>query len=316
MLYKKMECLVILFVMAIVFVAEYFHIHDVIFPEIAALAFGAWVLETRPWPGPVWTIWFSPTLGAITGVAILYFVPYTFTIMAFIALIFVLIELKIARSSISPSISAAILPMLINAKGLVYPVAVCLTTGTVALIAAHREKQHIQVERPSCDNNGETVANSDRLTKKCFHYSKIFLAVLAITLLADKTNVLYIVSPPLIVVFFELAHPQSVFPKDASKKLFFMLTCCALEGMFWVALVVEFCSGPRWIAAGLSMATALSLSRLFRLAPPPAFALALLPLILPSQKLYSYPASVVVGAFLFIVFARFLFDKKSIPLLP
>jgi len=47
-----------------------------------------------------------------------------------------------------------------------------------------------------------------------------------------------------------------------------------------------------------------------------AFALALLPLVLPSQKLYSYPASVVVGAFLFIVLARFLFDKKSIPLFP
>ena len=41
LLYKKMEYLVILFVIAIVFVAEYFHIQDIIFPEIAALAFGA-----------------------------------------------------------------------------------------------------------------------------------------------------------------------------------------------------------------------------------------------------------------------------------
>ena len=311
-MYSKMEFLVIAFVATIVFVAEYFHMHDIIFPEIAALAFGAWVMETRPWSGPVWTIWVSPTVGAITGVIILSLMPSSFTTMLLVALVFVLVELKFLRSSMSPSISAAILPILINAKGLVYPVSVCLTTGAVALVAYHKEKQHAGTEGMPRVRGGEESSHRGQLTKKCFHYGKILLSVFAITLLADKANALYIVSPPLIVVFFELIEPQSIFPKDASKKLFFMLTCCALEGMFWVAIIVHACSGPRWLAAGFSMATAISLSRIFRLAPPPAFALALLPLILPFKTLYVYPASVVVGAFLFIALATHLFDTKSV----
>jgi hypothetical protein len=39
-------------VICMVAMAEFLGTKDVIFPEIAALAFGAWVLEERPWSGP------------------------------------------------------------------------------------------------------------------------------------------------------------------------------------------------------------------------------------------------------------------------
>ena len=103
MLYNKREYITILFVIAMVATAEYLHINAIVFPEIAALAFGAWVMEERPWDGPAWTIWFSPTLGAATGVLVLHFLPYQLAVLICIAFLLVFLELKVVRSSMTPS---------------------------------------------------------------------------------------------------------------------------------------------------------------------------------------------------------------------
>lgn len=312
-MYNKMEGLTIFFVVIMVSIAEHYHVNDIIFPEIAALAFGAWVMEDRPWAGPVWTIWVSPTLGAITGVLVLSFMSNSITAMVVVALLFVFIELKLFRSYMSPSISAAILPIIIGAKGLVYPVSVCLLTGVVALLAYRNENKRLASgERPALAAPEKAPSHASP-TSELFHYGKLLFFIVLLAALADKTDWLYIIAPPLLVVFVELTHPGSVLRKKSRKKLLLLLTACAVEGMLWVSIIVNLLSGPRWLAAGLSLATAISLARLFRLSSPPAFALSLLPVILPASALYSYPAHVFAGALCFILISEYCFSGTAKP---
>lgn len=306
-----MEILTIAFVTAMVFIAEYFGVKDIIFPEIAALAFGAWIMEDRPWPGPAWTLWFSPTLGAITGVLILHFMPTSIIWMILVALIFVFIELKIFKSSMSPTISAAVLPIIINAKGITYPIAVFIMTGAVALLACKKENTCQTLKTGYQEKLFKESPLHETWLHEIFHYGKLVIFVFFIALIADKAAWLYILSPPLLVVFVELTHPGSLLREKSMKKLLFLLTACALEGMGWVILIMHHFSGPLWLAAGLSVATAIVLARHLRMASPPAFALALLPLILPQKTLYVYPLSVFVGGVLFIAVSQYFFRSTK-----
>jgi hypothetical protein len=305
-----MEYVTMLFVVCMVAIAEYFNVSDIIFPEIAALAFGAWVMEERPWPGAAWTIWFSPTLGAVTGVLILHFLSHSIVAMVCIAFLFVLLELKLFRSSMSPSFSAAILPIITNIHGWIYPVSVCMMTAAIALFAHSNDKKKIIL----CDKVPAAMqcqAAHESFSKELVHYGKLVFFLLLVALFSTKFDWIYMMSPPLIVAFVELTQPGSVLRQKSMARLLLLLTACALAGTVWVVVVVHVFSGPLWIAAGLSVATAFAIARGLRLASPPALALALLPTILPQKVLYVYPLHVLAGSLVFIVLSLLWFKPAK-----
>ncbi len=295
-----------LFVMCMVAVAEYFGIHEVIFPEIAALAFGAWVVEERPWPGAAWTIWFSPTLGAVSGTLILRLASTALPVMVILAFLFILIELRLFRSAMSPSFSAAILPIITGMSSWIYPLAVCVLSAIIALAALYRER---------C--TGRTCAAAKKhghATRKSeiAHYAKLILFVLLVATASTQSRWTFIMAPPLIVAFVELAEPGSALRKKSLPRLLCLFTLAALEGMLWVWLM-RFLRGPLWLAAGLAVATAFLIVRALKVGAPPAFALALLPTILPPEILFMYPVHVLIGSLLFILFACLGFRQASFP---
>jgi len=57
----------LLLIMAMFAVSEYTGQQEVIFPEIAALALGAWIMEKSPWGSSILDLWLSPTLAALQG---------------------------------------------------------------------------------------------------------------------------------------------------------------------------------------------------------------------------------------------------------
>ena len=68
-----------------------------------------------------------------------------------------------------------------------------------------------------------------------------------------------------------------------------------------------------WFAAGLAVATTFLIARFLRIASPPAFALALLPTILPQHVLYAYPLHVLIGSLLFISVSLIWFRTANAP---
>jgi len=283
-------------VVAMMVTAGLFGSKDIIFPEIAALAFGAWVLDTRPWPGPAWTMWFSPTVGAVTGVLLLRFVPASLAVLVCLAFVLVLFELQVSRSSISPTFSAAVLPIITNIHGWLYPASVCLMTALIAGVTMLKE--HTAV------SDGGTARPVCRFARDCLphtlaSYGKLTLCVLVAAVVAMHFAWTFILAPPLLVAFVELAQPECPW-RGQGVRLILLLTASALAGTIGVAGIVLFLSGPPWLAAALAVAAVFGLVRLLQLASPPAFALALLPTILPPAILPTYPLQVLIGSLLFL----------------
>lgn len=296
-----------LLVVGMVAAAEYFGVQEIIFPEIAALAFGAWVMEERPWPGPTWTIWFSPTLGALTGVVLLRFLPLSLVALTGLAFVFVLLQLKLSRSSMSPSFSAAILPIITGIHSWAYPAAVFLMTGAIALMArAHTQDDPTE---PSCPSQRQDEPPS--LARSCRHYGKLLFFILIVALFATTWGGLFMMAPPLIVAFIELTHPGSALRQKSMPRLLLLFTGCALAGAGCIALVTCVFSGPMWLGAGLSLACALAIAKRLRLASPPAMALALLPTILPREVLLVYPLQILAGSAIFMVFSHLWFKPET-----
>lgn len=294
-----------LFVAGMVGIAEYFQVKEIIFPEIAALAFGAWVMEERPWHGPAWTIWFLPTLGAVTGVLIMRLAPHSLPTMVGLAFLFILIELKLFRSAMSPSFSAAILPIITGITSWIYPVSVCVTAAIVAGAALYREKGRVaaMAKKPR--------AGHATMQAEMAHYGKLILFVVLVAVFAVKSNWIFVMSPPLIVAFVELTEPCSILRTKSMPRLLLLFTLSALAGIFWVVVVTQTFSWPLWAAAGLAVASTFLLVRILGMGTPPAFALALLPTILPRDMLPLYPVHVLIGSFLFIVFTHLGFKPSS-----
>jgi hypothetical protein len=309
-MYTKMEYFTMLLVVGMVAIAEHYGINEVIFPEIAALAFGAWVMEERAWPGPAWTIWLSPTLGAATGVLLLRLLPVSLPIVVAVAFVFVLLELRLLRSAMSPSISAAILPVIAGIRSWTYPLAVCLMTAAIAWLSHRRDRAKNASPRPVPAIAAASEAGPGN-AREWLHYGKLVFFVSLLAVLSQSLNWLYMIAPPLIVAFVEIAHPDSPLREKSMKRLLVLLTGCALSGMAWVVLVSRVFSGPLWLAAGLSVATAFLLAKRLGLAAPPAFALALLPTILPPQALFAYPLHVLLGGLLFIGISLLWFRTAS-----
>lgn len=279
--------------------AAWFGSKDIIFPEIAALAFGAWMLEERPWPGPAWTLWFSPTLGAVTGVLILRYVPVPLSLSVGAAFVLVLLELEWSRSSITPAFSAAVLPIITGIRSWRYPASVCLMAACVAGIAVARERK------------GSRPAARPRVARRPFsHQAKLAGCVLGIALLALATPWTFIVAPPLLVAFVELAHPDCRWRKRLGR-LLCLLTASAAAGALAVGVIAYQWSGPLWLAAALAAGACLILVHVFDVSAPPAFALALLPTILPRAMLPTYPLQVLLGCVLFMLAVRLWFPAAT-----
>uniref|UniRef100_I2PYG4 HPP family n=1 Tax=Desulfovibrio sp. U5L TaxID=596152 RepID=I2PYG4_9BACT len=309
MTYSKMECLTMLLVVCMVALGEYADIRDIIFPEIAALAFGAWVMEERPWPGAAWTLWLSPTLGAATGVLLLRAAPFSIVALVGIAFAFVLLELKLFRSAMSPSFSAAILPIIAHIDSWTYPAAVCVMTAAIALVSHAGDRKKARTGDVSLRPAGRPAHAS--LAREWRHYGKLLFFILLVALFSTTWGGLYMMAPPLIVAFVELAHPEGALRQKSMPRLLLLLSACALAGTAWMAVVVRLFSGPLWLAAGLSVATAFAVARRLNLSSPPALALALLPTILPEPVLYLYPLHILVGSAIFIVLGQVWFKPAA-----
>ena len=246
MYFKKFAS--IMLVIGMFFAGAFFNNMEIIFPEISALAIGAWVMEKSPWQGRKLNLWLSPTLAAFTGMFLLKFFPYHPFFMIAAALVLVLLELKLLRSHVFPAIPAAILPIIVHANSWLYPVAVCVLTGIILCGKAVFE----QNVKPAQGAYFSPPPAQDIQPLETFgslvYWVKIALPVLLVTALAVGFNSLYILAPPLIVVFIELTKSGGLSFRKYFKALL-LIACAAFSGVAWLLLTVNVLNLPLWILA-------------------------------------------------------------------
>ncbi len=305
----RYELPAILLVVAIFAVADFTGQKEIIFPEIAALALGAWVMEKSPWPGADIYFWLSPTLAALTGILIVRYFTFAPFWMITAAFCLVALELKLARSAMFPSISAAILPIITHSDSWYYPLSVCGLTGIITL----GRRAMNSYASAKCQTRAPTVtggyARKETWTlPESAHWGKLLAGVILVTAVAVRFDFLFMVAPPLIVAFVELSKPGGAAREKAGTALI-LLVLAAVFGVFWLLLIQNVFHLPVWISACVSTLTVFLLYHALRMPFPPAVAIALLPTILPEDILLMYPVQVLAGSAAFVVLSKVCFGN-------
>lgn len=305
-MYIKQAASIIL-VSAMLFTGAVLNNMEVIFPEISALAIGAWVMNRSPWQSRRINLWLSPTAAAFTGMALLKFFPYHPFLMITVAFVLVLVELKVLNSDVYPSISAAILPIIVHADSWIYAIAVGVLTAVVLFgnILSERFAPANPGLLPARINAGY-LGNGLSLT----YWVKIFVIVAAVAAAAVMSSSIYILAPPLIVVFIEITQPQGAL-RHKGLNVLLLVALAAFSGVFWQIVTAQLLHLPLWICGIIAMVWLFFLYNRTGLSLPPAAALTLLPVIVPADKLFLYPFQVTIGCAIFVVLAAVVFNNDE-----
>jgi hypothetical protein len=304
----KAPITVVLFVAFLYVLAAMSLNNEIIFPEVAALSIGAWYIKNSPWEGNLLNLWLSPSLAALTGVGVLHFIHTSQVVLIACTFVLVLLQLYLLRSNILPSISAAILPILLNADSLYYPMSVCMFSGIIAggRWYFNRFQSH--------DNSATLITHEEKQKRwgliEIKFWLKIFCGIIFVATIALQVKWIYIISPPLIVVFIEFAS-SSGRKTHRPGRLFWLILAAAISGTVGVEVIHILLNWPLWIAAACIVLWIFFLFHQFEFVFPPAAAISLLPTIIHEKMLLLYPLQVAIGAILFIAIGKVIISSTQ-----
>ena len=298
----------ILTVTLMVFLSEILGEKEILFPETAALAFGALVSEKMPWKVTPVKMMVLMTIAGFAGFFLSVYIPMPLTIKVTAAFVICCTALYFTKSTMLPMISAAILPIITHTESILYPLSVIILTSVVILQQFLFEK--IGLRQPD-EYRTEITATKSELIRTGF----LTAVVIAITITASVLNSIYIIAPPLIVAFAECSYKDSPARKTPLSSALCVIAC-ALIGTISRLLICSVLSLSLTAGVFISAAASMYLLIILEKPFPPAAALAILPYLISPASLTAYPFEITAGVTLFMLssflFGRFVYDGKRL----
>lgn len=264
-----------------------------LFPELGAIASVLFSDPGSRWARSPLLLVLTPTLAAVAGIVVSRQLPYGPFSVALVVVAGLLL-LGGLRSPVSPALSAGYLPLAMGIRDPTYPLAILLGIGSLVLVS--RAVQPVRSVAGHADGSDSGLA-LPRL--RCWLAPLVVFVAGALVLgrLLGTHLVLY---PPLLVIAWEtLVHRQHSPWHNRHGALLLATTAAAVFGLALVHLPM-----PQPVAVCAAVLLTALLLRGLRLTCPPAFAVALLPLVLPQPSL-DFPLFVLTGGALLVVVARF-----------
>ena len=197
--------------------------------------------------------------------------------------------MRILHSPVAPALSAGYLPLALAIRDWSYPLAILIATTALALLGS------LGRGRPPAQGAGPPAAVVPSVGLWLPPLALFLAGCLLLVRLVGSPLVLY---PPLLVIAWEtLAHPGPCRWRRRPASLLAATGAAALVGLLLARILGQ---GPLAVALA-ALLTALLLWRL-RLHCPPAFAVALLPLVLP-RTAPTFPLEVLLGGGWLVVVA-------------
>lgn len=258
----------------------------ILFPELAALAYGVFSRPQGAWAKAPLMLVATPTLTAIIGILIEQHTTYGLpAVLLSIASSFIII--RVLKSPIAPALSAGLLPLVLKDGSWWYPAATFL--GTAMLVTCL-----IPYRRTLADGKPSGEPITIPAHAPTYAWAGFYLAFLVVSVgLVELTGLRFILFPPLVVISYEMfAHSQAC---PWARKPLILPVVCALAAAGGVIVHQAWGNGP--LAAMLAVALALLICRLFRVYVPPAAAVSLLPFVM-SPATFMLPVAVGAGTLL------------------
>jgi hypothetical protein len=264
---------VFLFVELMLSVSSMINNPEILFPEASALAVGCWVFKEERWNRNFQHICLMPTLSASLAI-VLNNCPIPIFMKESLSLILVVAALHFVKSLIGPSISAAILPLVLGIQSWDYVLSVFVLTFVIMIGAIKNRTSDIHpIEKQS--------------TRKVVYSILIVLFILFCYLMKLEIGII----PPLLVVTYEWFSKAEISRLFVSKQII-LLSLCASIG----AGCHQIFPHQTLLVGLISVLTSLLFMLLLGVKLPPAFAISLLPLIIGDYPVWKYPLTVLVDS--------------------
>lgn len=282
-------------------VAERTGEREILFPEMVALTIGLWIVDKRVWKVRGRQIVCLMTLGAVAGVCLVRYSPLPAPADFCVAFALAGGCLLISRTTLIPLLSACMLPVLLQTDSWVYPTAVCAMSFVVVAVRKGMERLGVRIRT-------DFVPADKPTGRDALRWLGMLGCVAGACLLAYGTGCPYLILPPLVVTFVEMACSKAGF-RYRPVQVFLILTAAVTIGTaarFFGCIVLHL---PQYAVA---LFVAAALFALFeRMGKPfaPAGALAFIPMLVPAETLAWLPVQAAAGAALFIVLALTAFMR-------
>jgi hypothetical protein len=277
----------------------------VLFPELAALSYDVFLRPRGTWARAPWMLALSPAVTAVLGVLVTRYMPYSAASIA-ICIVGAFVILKLMRSPIVPAISACVLALSLGEKSWLYPLAILLGTGALAVLSSAYRRVVDNGAAPAAPSAADGVDDEIESLPEQLLWVPFFVAFLgAIYLLSVATGIRMVFFPPLVVIAFEMFAHADVCPWAQRPVL--LPAVCTLAAVVGVAALATF--GPGVISTVLAMVFGVVMLRTTRLHAIPALAIGLLPQVMTHAD-WHFPLAVAIGSTLLT--ASFLLFEKSL----
>ncbi|MDA3615266.1 hypothetical protein [Polluticaenibacter yanchengensis] len=260
-------------ILLMIILAGAFGNHEIILPEMAALIAGTLIYEEKPWLYKPFHLFILPTITAIAGFLI-NMLPVVL-VVKLIAIIFVMIlVLLVFKSRLGPSLATGLLPIITNAHSPAFIVSIIIATLVLYLTI-----KSLKLDKLASEENAPAAS---------LRISLLYIGIVVLWLfICYELNVENLcAAPPVLVVLFEMIHkPQ--YPQKMYFKQVAMLTIVASLSVLSLFVFENFI-----IVAIVNFFIATIVLNIFKLKMPPAYALCILPLVLPHNTVQYLPVSI------------------------
>lgn len=287
---KKLAIRVALSVMALAIMATGADIlgqHEVIFPEIAALAAGLWIADKRMWDVSGHEIPLLMTISAVLGVAITSWLNANIFVQLTLAFLLSATMMTALRIPLIPSIAAILLPVLLHTTSWYYPASVAVMTTIMAAGTTLLQLWGVKDRLPA------TSPRKQRKTLSARAWAERYLMLLPLLAVCAWQKWPFAIVPPLVIILIELANTKNMF-RSRPATLWAAVVVVATIGTASRWLLLETLAMPYVVAVSVSFLLSILLLTKARLLFPPVPALAVIPFILPDNYLW-FPVEVALG---------------------
>ena len=250
--------------------------HEIILPEVAAMAIAMWVWRDAGWIRQPSKIFLAPSITALIGFVVNQ-LPISYLGKVILTLILMMLFLRIIQSNLGPSIATGLLPVVTNATEWSFVISVFILTFLLML--------------------GVLIFGlNKRLEKKVkiqYKYMVVFLVLIFVWIaLCSIVGYPLAVIPPILVVVFESLQKPMYSGKMAFKQGL-VLTISATVG------TLLYFSIDSWILVTLlNMILMLILLYIVGIRVPAVYAFPLLPFVFPDEIVAKLP----LGSFITCMF--------------
>ncbi len=290
-------------IVLMVLVSELSGEREIIFPEITAMAIGAWIAPVMPWKVTKPRLFGGIAFNAIAGILVVKYVHVPLMVQIIIGYVISALYICLFRISFFPMISAAVLPIMMGTTTFVYPISAIIMAGIIVLVQQFMEKK---LGRKKI----AYVPTDSFSAKDVLLWGKRTAVVAVLALICTKIGYLYVIAPPLLVAFTELSNSECKARKSPLK--IYMIVCSgAVVGSYSRYFLSVKLGVPLAVSMLITLVYLLFIIHKTGLYFPPAGPMATLPMLINENLVFSLPVQVIIGFTLLMGIAVLFFRTEK-----